>query len=302
MRWVDVCKRVQRHFKDFPKTTVINICDREGDIYELLELGNIVNNQYIVRSCNNRRVKDKDEKLWEQVKKEPVRGSYNLEIKDHKTLKKRTATIQVKWLNNIILVPPYRKDQKALLPITVSMVYVEEINAPDGIDPINWKLITSLEIETLENALTIITYYSYRWRIESFHFILKQGCKVEELQLEQEHNLKNAITLYSIIACKLLSLLYLSREKPQMSIKEIGFSKKQYVLLCTYLEKVYYIKINQQIENEPTIEHFVEKVCILGGYLKHNKPYPGIKVLWRGMKELMTILNCFDFLQEIRCG
>ena len=192
-------------------------------------------------------MKDKDEKLWEQVKKEPVRGSYNLEIKDHKTLKKRTATIQVKWLNNIILVPPYRKDQKALLPITVSMVYVEEINAPDGIDPINWKLITSLEIETLENALTIITYYSYRWRIESFHFILKQGCKVEELQLEQEHNLKNAITLYSIIACKLLSLLYLSREKPQMSIKEIGFSKKQYVLLCTYLEKVYYIKINQQI-------------------------------------------------------
>ena len=94
-RWVVGIERVQQHFKNFPETTVINICDREGDIYELLAMANKGNSHYIVRSCNNRKVKDKDEKLWEQVKKEPVRGSYTVDINDRKTLQKRGATIAV---------------------------------------------------------------------------------------------------------------------------------------------------------------------------------------------------------------
>jgi ribosomal protein L37AE/L43A len=302
VRWIEGIERIQQYFKKFPKTTVINICDREGDIYELLEMGNQNNTHYIVRSCNNRRVENEDEKIWEQVKKEPIKGSYTIEVNDQKTLQKRIATVEVRWLENIILSPPYRKNQKALTPITVNMIYVEEINAPDGAPPINWKLLTSIKVGSLKKALTVITYYTYRWRIETFHYILKQGCKVEQLQLEQEHNLKNAISLYSLIACKLLTMMYLSRVKPQASINTIGFTDKQYSLLCIYLEKNYNITINQQTKEIPTIEHFMQLVGKLGGYQKHNKPYPGIKVLWRGMKELLTILNCFALLPEIRYG
>ena len=301
-RWVEGIEAVQQHFKNFPETTVINICDREGDIYELLAMAHKGNSHYIVRSCNNRKVKDEEEKLWEQVKKNPVQCSYTIDINDRQTLQKRVATIAIRWLENIILSPPYRKNKKRLEPITVNMVYVEEINAPDGVEPINWKLLTSLEINSLEKAKTVIKYYSFRWRIETFHYILKQGCKVEQLQLEQEHNLKNAISLYSLVACKLLAVMYLSREKPQASVHTIGFTDKQYSLLCTYLEKSYHIKINQQIKEQHTIGHFTHLVGTLGGYLKHNKPYPGIKVLWRGMKELVTLLNCFALLPEIRCG
>jgi len=301
-RWVDGIERVQQHFKNFPKTTVINICDWEGDIYELLAMANKGNNHYIVRSCNNRKVKDEDEKLWEQVKKEPVRGGYTIDINDRQTLQKRGATIVVRWLENIILSPPYRKNKKRPEPITVNMVYVEEINAPDGVEPINWKLVTSLEVDSIKKALMVVTYYTYRWRIETFHYILKQGCKVEQLQLEQEHNLKNAISLYSTIACKLLTIMYLSREKPLANINSIGFNSKQYSLLCNYLGRNYHFKINQQTKENPTIENFIKIVSMLGGYQKHNKQYPGIKVLWRGMKELSTILNCIALLPEIRCG
>lgn len=301
-RWVEGIERVQEYFKIFPKTTVINICDREGDIYELLETGHRSNSHYIVRSCNNRKVKDEEEKLWEQVKKEQIQGSYTLEVNDRQALQKRVVTIEVKWLEKIILSPPYRKNQKPPQPITVNMIYVEEINVPKGVTPINWKLLTSLEVTSMEKALTVITYYTYRWRIETFHYILKQGCKVEQLQLEQEHNLKNAISLYSLMACRLLAMMYLSREKPQTSINTIGFTDKQHSLLCNYLEKSHHIKTNQQTKENPTIEHFTRLVGILGGYQKHNKPHPGIKVLWRGMKELSTILNCFTFIPEIRCG
>ncbi len=247
-------------------------------------------------------MEDTKEKLWEQLKNETVKGSYTIKVTDRQTLQKRMATITVKWLGDIILTPPYRKNKESQKPITVNMIYVQEINEPKGVKPINWKLLTSLEITSMENALSIINFYSYRWRIETFHYILKQGCKVESLQLEQEHNLKNAISLYSLMACRLLTMMYLSREKPNAKIADIGFTNNQYSHLCNYLEKSYRIKIDAHVKEQPTVESFTQLVGILGGYQKHNKGFPGIKVLWRGMKELLTILNCFNIIEEIRYG
>lgn len=300
-RWIEGVERVQEYFKENSSVKVIQICDREGDIYELLSIAHQGNSDYIIRSCNNRRVKDQQEKVWERLKSQPLQGSYTLEITDRQTLQKRTATIEVRWLEHIALLPPYRKNQQPLTPVTVNMVYVEEVNAPEGVTPINWKLLTSLTVFSMQQALIIITYYSFRWRIESFHYILKQGCQVESLQLEQEHNLKNAISIYSLIACRLLALMHLSREKPQAAVNTIGFTVQQYSILYNYLEKKYQFKINQQIKESPTIENITHLISALGGYQKHNK-LAGIKVLWKGMKEFLVILNSFDLFQKIRCG
>lgn len=304
-RWVNSIERVQQYFNvDKTRTVaaVINICDREGDIYELLSMAKQGNSHYIVRSCNNRRINNGQEKLWEQVKKERPRGQYTIELKDRITLQKRKATIEVKWLEDIVLFPPYRKSNKKPEPISLNMIYVEEVNTPNGVTPISWKLLTSLELSTLQGALMIITYYSYRWRIETFHYILKQGCKVEQLQLEQKHNLKNAITLYSLMACRLLAFMHLTREKPQDNINKIGFTTAQYVLLCNYLEKNYHVNISQYIKEKPTLKYLTELIGLLGGYQKHNSKHPGIKVMWRGLKELEIILNCLKLFSEKRYG
>ncbi|MDP1725689.1 MAG: IS4 family transposase [Bacteroidota bacterium] len=303
-RWIESVKRVQDYFKPVRtglNTTIINICDREGDIYELLAMAKCDNSHYIVRSRNNRRLQDEEIKIWDCIQNEKVAGTYELEVKGKQTFEKRTATIQVKCLENIVLFPPYRKGKKRLDTVVVNMVLVEEVDAPEGVAPINWKLLTSMNISSFQEALKIITYYSYRWRIEMFHYILKQGCKVEDLQLEQEHNLKNAITMYSIISCRMLSMMYLSRQSNEVDIKEIGFTKEQFVFLYTYLEKRYKINISQQIKENPTVKHFTELVANLGGHMKHNGQ-PGIKVLWRGIKELDMLTNCLNIIEEIRCG
>jgi hypothetical protein len=36
----------------------------------------------------------------------------------------------------------------------------------------------------LEDAVEKIDWYKLRWRIERFHYTLKSGCKIEELQLQ----------------------------------------------------------------------------------------------------------------------
>lgn len=300
-RWIEGVKKVRDFFKTKLNTTVINICDREGDIYELLSMARGDNSHYLVRSCNNRRLKDQDNKLWDQLNQSQVQGTYQLDVNDKQILEKRTATLQVKWLENIELLVPYRKGVNSLEPIQVNMILVEEVDVAEGITPINWKLLTSLPITSLQNAFLIIKYYSYRWRIETFHYILKQGCKVEDLQLEQEHNLKNAVSLYSIIACRLLSIMYLSRKEKEVDIMEIGFTKAQYKFLYTYLENAYKFKISQSTKDNLTIKNLIDLIAKLGGHLKHNGN-PGIKVLWKGMNEFNSLITSLEVIKQIRYG
>jgi hypothetical protein len=52
---------------------------------------------------------------------------------------------------------------------------------------LDWKLLTSLPVDTVQEAQQIVYYYHLRWLIERFHFVLKSGCKVEELQLQESY-------------------------------------------------------------------------------------------------------------------
>ncbi|GCA73185.1 hypothetical protein MiYa_04744 [Microcystis aeruginosa NIES-2519] len=41
-------------------------------------------------------------------------------------------------------------------------------------------------------------WYSYRWLIERYHFVLKSGCGLEKLQLETGRRIEMALATYSI--------------------------------------------------------------------------------------------------------
>ncbi len=51
-------------------------------------------------------------------------------------------------------------------------------------------------------------WYSYRWLIERYHFVLKSGCGLEKLQLETGRRIEMALATYSIVAWRLLWLTY----------------------------------------------------------------------------------------------
>ena len=64
--------------------------------------------------------------------------------------------------------------------------------------------MTTLPVESQEDAQKILKYYTYRWLIERYHYVLKSGCKIEELMLEKGERLEKALATYSIIAwCRL---------------------------------------------------------------------------------------------------
>ena len=83
-------------------------------------------------------------------------------------------------------VPDYLARQKPeLVPSKLNALLVEEVTPPaDGGKPICWKLLTSLPLDSFEQACQAVRWYSYRWLIERYHFTLKSGCKIEALQLQ----------------------------------------------------------------------------------------------------------------------
>jgi len=75
---------------------------------------------------------------------------------------------------------------------------------PWGCAQIEWLLLTTLAVSTFDEASQCMTWYSYRWRIERYHYILKSGCRIEKLQLETKNRLMKALAVYSIVAVRLL--------------------------------------------------------------------------------------------------
>lgn len=83
--------------------------------------------------------------------------------------------------------------------------------------------------------MTCIRYYTLRWLIERYHYTLKSGCQLEQLQLETADRIKRAFVTYSLVAWRLLWLTYQSRLEPDTSCECILETDEWQALACHHL-------------------------------------------------------------------
>jgi IS4 transposase len=72
--------------------------------------------------------------------------------------------------------------KEALSSLKLTLVRLFEEQSLDGVDAIEWVLLTNLEVNGVGDALLVAQYYKYRWKIERFYFVLKSGCLIEKIQ------------------------------------------------------------------------------------------------------------------------
>ncbi len=121
-------------------------------------------------------------KLFEALKLVATCGQKTLELQRTPRRKARFATLTVKF-TTLELQPPQGK--KEIQPgIKVQAILAEEENPPLGEKAVSWLLLTTLPVLNYRDACDCLEKYAYRWLIERFHYVLKSGCGVEELQLE----------------------------------------------------------------------------------------------------------------------
>jgi hypothetical protein len=78
------------------------------------------------------------------------------------------------------LKPPQRR--RKLGELKIWAILAEEINAPEGVEPLKWMLLTTVVLESFNDATEKLLWYTRRWGIEVYHRTLKSGCKIEERQ------------------------------------------------------------------------------------------------------------------------
>lgn len=282
-RWLDTLSAAESEIA--APVQMIHVADREADLYDLFVLPRRTNSDLLIRADHNRRVQHELGYLIPTVEQAPVLGQQAIEVGRNPSQAARSTTLTLKAIQVTIEVPKDHKQPKQYAPVTLNALLVEESTPPESGQPIRWLLLTTLPIDTAEQAWQCVRWYSLRWLIERFHFTLKSGCRIEQLQLETKDRLLNALATYSIVAWRLMSLVYRARLTPDASCETV-LQPHEWQLLRRRFEP------KNRAKAPPTLRQAVRWIAQLGGFLarKHDGE-PGLKTLWRGLGTFHHLLE-----------
>ena len=271
----------------------IHIADREADIYELFFCAYESNTDLLIRSHYNRSLSDGSH-LWDSIHSSEQKGEIELSIPDEKGRKTRIVKASVHYEAVEILRPLPSKASYESVELTAIEIRQTDDN---GEEPIHWQLLTTLEVKDLSDVLKYIKWYTYRWLIERFHYVLKSGTKIEELQLKQASSLQKAIALYSIAGFRIMQMVYESRSYPEASC-EVVLTQAQWHVLYMLIHRS-----NEIPPQPPTLSDAVMWIARLGGHLgrKSDGP-PGLKTTWLGYQRICDAADVYELLNNKNLG
>lgn len=257
----------------------IHIGDRESDIYELFCLAEEKNTHFLVRTCVDRVAGSGNTTVARKMDREPIQGMHRFEAMNaqHQPVE---VTLQVRYCQMTVH-PPIGK-HKNYPPLSLTVIHAWERGHPPGRKPICWKLLTNLPVQSLEAAIEKIGWYSQRWKIETFHKVLKSGCCVEDAKLRTAERLTKLIAVLCVIAWRVFWLTMIYRTNPNTPAEAV-FTREELAILNHFCHRPNHA-------THKKVAHCLRGVAQLGGYLnrKHDGP-PGNTVIWRGITRLTDI-------------
>lgn len=278
---------------------VVYVADRESDIMELFLSRSCERMHFVVRSKHNRKLEDKSGNLYPTLAQQAVQGIHKVSVHDPKTQALREATVELRFCKIALKLDKTLPRKKHLSGVELFVVEVKETNPPDNIEkPVSWVLLTTLPVHTIEDALLVIRYYTIRWLIERFHFLLKSGgADIEELQLETSHRIQNAISTYSIAAFNVFKIRYLAQENPDIPIYDAGISTIEHKVLYQYANSKISPSIVYEPQKQPTIFEYSVVLGKLVGFMPSKRqPVPGLKILSKAVQQLRIMVDAYLLL------
>ena len=298
-QWIDGLLDIDEAAQTLPrKTRVLSVMDREADAYAILAAQQrCTRTDIVVRAKHDRNLKGKGEqRLFKAMRKGTAAGHMLMSISrlSHRT-KSGRVTSAGRVARNARLAVRYRKailpptKDKTAKPVRVWGIHVREVAPPRNAEAIEWYLLTTAEVSSLAEAEEIIKFYCLRWRVEDIFRVLKTGCKVEQLQMQQANRLHLVITLYMVTAWRIMLMTLLGRIEPGLPA-DIIFTDMELLALGVYAR-------NYNLPDYTDLASAVHLMAMIGGYLnrKHDPP-PGHEIMWRGYTDLQIRAIAFEEL------
>jgi hypothetical protein len=239
--------------------------------------------------------------LIAHLKTLPVAGSYELRLRARGANRERgpqparTATVEVRFGRLLVPFPKHRSPYLKRFPaepMAMWVVYAVEVHAPKGVQPIEWILLTSLPVESFDDAWLVLGYYEKRWLIEEWHKALKTGCRVEHRQLKSREGLEATTGLLSVVAVRLLQLKSAARTDPNRPAGR--------VVPLRWIKMLLAARKRRHGATAMTIGEFYRELAKLGGFLgRKSDGEPGWITIWRGWQKLYLLVHGAELAESI---
>ena len=282
------------------------VADREADIYELLVLLTALGVGFVIRSFQNRRLSaDQRPTIDVTLSQHPVRGEYSLAVPATDKRSAHQADLEVKWVDLGIARPRSGTGTKHLpteQPATLIEVKEKASSVVGREKPIHWRLLTSHEVHSLEDAQRIIGYYVRRWIIEQvFRVLKKKGLNLFQAQLENAHAVKNLCALCLISAVQVMQLVQ-ARDQADGLDSLIAFEKDEQAFIQAINSGLQ--GNTQKLKNPYPPESMAFAAWVvarLGGWSGYaSQRPPGPITMWNGVRRLNAMIDGQRLLAQFK--
>jgi Transposase DNA-binding/Transposase Tn5 dimerisation domain len=287
VRWLENVEQSTALLADPPRC--VHVGDREADIYELFCAAQASETHFLVRTCVDRLACGGDTTISRVMEREAVQGGHEVEVRDDHG---RVSTAELDVRFRLLTVRPPIGKQRRYPTLELTVIHADEREAPTGREPIRWRLLTDLAVDDLKAATGKLDWYTQRFKIETYHKVLKSGCQAEQSRLRTAERLTNLLAVLCVVAWRVFWLTMTSRATPEAPA-EVALTEAEIEILDR-------LAGDANPPTKPTVTRYLMAIARLGGYLARTKdPPPGNMVVWRGLTRLMDIHLGFELSRRV---
>lgn len=288
---------------------VVHVMDREADAIELQADMMAHGRSFVMRAKADRRLqpgrKATNDKLFGSLTSEPVRVTSEVVVVRRQVHRSRPArnperkggrqrATRISWGETRIAQLEVRAARRTVhrgnsghvhVPaegLDLGVVHIQEVDAPDGVEPVCWYLLTDLAVATDADIEFVIAAYRRRWLIEELHKALKTGCTFEEHQFEHGDRYLRMLAIYLPIASQMLRMRWFDRFRADADATAVLDADQLQALRAHQFSK------GKPLPEQPTASDVMRVIARLGGHLPQNGP-PGWQIIGRGFATLHTL-------------
>jgi hypothetical protein len=243
---------------------------------------------FLIRAQQPRSLLGQEGSPFEAVAAAAPLGRMSVELRSRPGTPARLAILELRATKVTLLAPAGQRRWFGPCPVTV--VEAREVEAPKGIEPVQWVLLTSWEASSLAGVLRVVRSYAKRWLIEEYHKALKTGAGIERSQLETRERLEALLGILAVVAVRLLNMKLLCSSRPDDQAAAFTLEPGALEILVAK-------------QGTPrggwTNRNLMVAIAKLGGFLgRKGDGNPGWITIWRGWNSLMLMTRGADLFRS----
>jgi hypothetical protein len=287
MRWLDASEQAKTVLQSAKMVTVVG--DRESDIYA--QWASVPEDGFhmLTRAMNDRRLTG-GRLLYEAMTEFAKVGQRTIELPARDPGREaRTPKLELRFGTVEIARPHSEWDRSLAKTVTLRAIDVREIDAPPGVEPLHWRLLTTHTIADAAEAWCIVDWYRARWTIEQLFRTLKShGLQLEDSQVASAERLVKLAAAATKAACVDIQLTQERDGKAGLPASTV-FSAPEIETLAALTPS---LEGNTERQRNPHLFPSLAAACWviarLGGWNCYYKP-PGPITMRRGMEQFDAI-------------